>query len=72
MDLEQFANIRDEVFIIEMEDNLEVKFEAIMNQGSKEILSDDTGYASDLNEYDTDHAEKFVSPPKNPCTERSY
>jgi len=50
VDPEQYANIIDEVF-----------FEEIMNQDSdEEMLSDDTDYASDLSEHDTNHAEKFV------------
>ena len=60
VDPEQFANIRDEMFeVLE-----EVNFEEIMNQeidSDEEILSDDTGYASDLNERDTDYVERFVS-----------
>ena len=56
MDPEQYANIRDEVF-----EEMEVDFEEIMNQDSdEEMLSDDTDYASDLSEHDTNHAEKFV------------
>ena len=44
---------------------MDVDFEDIMDQDSdEEVLSDDTGCVSDLNEYDTDHAEKFVSSPE--------
>ena len=63
VDPEQFANIRDEVF--EVLEEMDVDFEEIMNQDSdEEVLSDDTGCVSDLNELDTDHAEKFVSSPE--------
>ena len=56
---EQFANIRDEVF--EVLDKMEV--EEIMNKDSsdEEVLSDDTGCANDMNEYEMDSVEKFVS-----------
>ena len=55
----QFANIRDEVFKVFEE--MEVDFEEIMDQDSdKEILSYNTDYASDLNENNTDRREKFV------------
>ena len=60
MDPEQFTNIRDE--------EMEVDFEGIMDD-SKEVLSNDTDYASS-NEHDTDHAEKFVPSPE--IRERSY
>ena len=58
VDEEQFANIRDEVF-----DEVEVDFENIMNQESsdEEILSDNSGCASDMSEYEMDRIEKFVS-----------
>ncbi|KYN35823.1 NADH-ubiquinone oxidoreductase chain 5 [Trachymyrmex septentrionalis] len=60
VDPKQFANIRDEVL-----KEMDVDFEEIMNQDSdEEVLSDDTGCVSDLNELDTDHAEKFVSSPE--------
>jgi len=54
------ANIRDEVFD-EMED-----FENIMDQESsdEEMLSDDSGYASDMSEYEINRVEKFVSAPE--------
>jgi len=42
----------------EMFEGIEVDFEEIMNH--EEVLSDDTGCASDSSEHDTDHAEKFV------------
>ena len=42
----------------EMFEGIEVDFEEIMNH--EEVLSDDTGYASDSSKHDTDHAEKFV------------
>ena len=49
MDLEQFANIRDKVF--EVFEEVEVDFEEIMDQDSDEkVLSDDISYASDLSE----------------------
>ena len=48
---------------------MEVDFEEIMDQDSEEVLSDDTSYASDLREHDTDHAEKFVS--RNPLNGRT-
>ena len=62
VDLEQFANIRDEIFeVFEMED-----FENIMDQESsdeeEEMLSDDSGCASDMSEYEIDRVEKFVQP----------
>jgi len=59
MDPEQFANIRDEVF-----EEMEVDFENIMDQESfdEEMLSDDSGYASDMSEYEIDRVEKFVQP----------
>jgi len=52
VDKEQFANIRDEIF--EMLDEIEIDFEQIMNEDSfdEEVLSDDTGCASDMNEYE--------------------
>ena len=63
MDPEQFANIRDEV--LEVFEEMEVDFEEIMDQDfDKEVLSDDTGYVSDLSEHDTDHTEKFVPSPE--------
>ena len=54
------ANIRDEVFD-EMED-----FENIMDQESsdEEMLSDDSGYASNMSEYEINRVEKFVSAPE--------
>ncbi|EGI66653.1 hypothetical protein G5I_04802 [Acromyrmex echinatior] len=59
-DPEQFAHIRDEVFeVLE-----EVNFEEIMHQeidSDEEILSDDTGYTSDLSERDTHYVESFVA-----------
>ncbi|KAG5323720.1 GVQW3 protein, partial [Pseudoatta argentina] len=48
----------------------EVDFEEIMDQeidSDKEILSDDSGYASDLSEHDTDYAERFVPCLEIPC-----
>jgi len=60
VDPEQFANIRDEIFeVLEMED-----FENIMNQESsdEEMLSDDSGCASDMSEYEIGRVEKFVQP----------
>ncbi|KYN27932.1 hypothetical protein ALC57_02658 [Trachymyrmex cornetzi] len=63
VDEKQFANIRDKVF--EVIDEMEVDFEEIMDQDSdEEVLSDDTGFASDASEYDTDLEEKFVSSPE--------
>ena len=59
VDPEQFANIRDEVF--EVFEEMEVDFEEIVDQDSdEEMLSDDTGYASDMSEYEIDYVEKFV------------
>ena len=56
VDPEQFVNITDEVF-----EEMEINFEKIMDQDSyKEVLSDDTSYATDSSKHDTDHAEKFV------------
>ena len=60
VDPEQFANIRDEIFeVLEMKD-----FENIMDQESsdeeEEMLSDDSGCASDMSEYEIDRVEKFV------------
>ena len=59
VDSEQFVNIRDEIFeVLEMED-----FENIMDQESsdeEEMLSDDSGCASDMSEYEIDRVEKFV------------
>jgi len=60
MDPEQFANIRDEIFeVLEMED-----FENIMDQefDEEEMLSDDSGCASDMSEHEIDRVEKFVQP----------
>jgi len=67
--VEQFANIRDEVF--KVFDEMEVNFEEIMDQGSsdEEVLSD-TGCASDMSEYEMDRIEKFVS--RNPYVGCSY
>ena len=63
VDPEQFANIRNEVF--EVLEEMDVDFEDIMDQDSdEEVLSDDTGCVSDLSEHDTDLAEKFVSSPE--------
>ena len=60
MVLEQFAEIRDEVF-----EEMDVDFEEIMDQNSdEEVLFDDTGYATDSSEHDTNHAEKFVLSPE--------
>jgi len=53
VDSEQFANIRDKVFeMFEME----IDFENIMDQESsdEEMLSDDSGCASDMSEYEID------------------
>ena len=59
VDPEQFANIRDEV--LEVFKEMEIDFEEIMDQDSDEdVLSDDTGYASDLSEDNIDRREKFV------------
>jgi len=59
VDPEQFANIRVEVF--EVFEEMEVDFEEIVDQDSdEEMLSDDTGYASDMSEYEIDYVEKFV------------
>ncbi|KYN43243.1 hypothetical protein ALC56_02305 [Trachymyrmex septentrionalis] len=56
VDPEQFVNITDEVF-----EEMEINFEKIMDQDSyKEVLSDDTSYATDSSKHDTDHTEKFV------------
>jgi len=59
VDPEQFANIRDEIFEV-----LEIDFENIMGQESsdEEMLSDDSGCASDMSEYEIDSVEKFVQP----------
>ena len=56
--MEQFANIRDEVF-----EEMEVDFENIMDQESsdEEMLST-SGCVSDMNEYEIDRVEKFVQP----------
>ena len=63
VDPEQFANIRDEVFEVFKE--MEIDFEEIMDQDSDEdMLSDDTGYASDLSEDNIDRREKFVLSPE--------
>ncbi|KYQ59262.1 hypothetical protein ALC60_01721, partial [Trachymyrmex zeteki] len=60
-DPRQLKNIINEVFITEME----VNFEEIMNEDSdEEVLSDDSGCASDMTEYDTDRVEKFVPSPE--------
>jgi len=55
------ANIRDEVF--EVLDEMEIDFENIMDQelSDEEILSDDSECASNMNKYEIDHIEKFVS-----------
>ncbi|KYN13635.1 hypothetical protein ALC57_14173 [Trachymyrmex cornetzi] len=61
VDEEQFANIRDEVF--EVLEEMEVDFAEIMDQDSSDeesVLSDDTGFASDASEYETDIEEKFI------------
>ena len=48
-----------------MFEEINVDFEEIMDQDSnEEVLSDDTGYTSNLSEHDTDHAEKFVPSPE--------
>jgi len=54
------ANNKDEVF--EVLDEMEVDFENIMDQESsdEEVLSDDSGYASDMSEYEINRVEKFV------------
>jgi len=41
-------------------------FENIMDQESsdEEMLSDDSGYASDMSEYEINRVEKFVSAPE--------
>ncbi|KYN18429.1 hypothetical protein ALC57_09259 [Trachymyrmex cornetzi] len=46
-----------------MAENLEVDFEEILNEDSSDeesVLSDDTGFASDASEYETDLEEKFI------------
>ena len=51
--------------MFEVLEEMNVDFEEIMDQDSdEEVLSDDTGYASDSSEHDTDHAEKFVPSPE--------
>jgi len=51
-------------------EEMKIDFDKIMNQDfDEEVLSDDTGYASDMR-YDMDHVEKFVLSPE--ITERSY
>ena len=50
MDPEQFANNKDEVFEVFKE--MEIDFEKIMDQDSY-MLSDDTGYVSDMSVYDS-------------------
>jgi len=58
--------------ILEMKcsEEMKIDFDKIMNQDfDEEVLSDDTGYASDMR-YDMDHVEKFVLSPE--ITERSY
>ena len=59
MDPEQFANIR----LFEMLE-MKVDFENIMDQESsdEEMLSDDSGCASDMSEYEIGRVEKFVQP----------
>ncbi|KYM78630.1 hypothetical protein ALC53_10934 [Atta colombica] len=63
-DPEQFANIRDEVFEVfkEMEVDFDIINNETMDQDSDEkMLSDDTSYVSDMSEYEIDRVEKFVS-----------
>jgi len=45
---------------------MEVDFENIMDYESpdEEMLSDDSGYASDMSEYEIDRVKKFVSAPE--------
>jgi len=44
---------------------MEVDFENIMDESSdKEMLSDDSGCASDMSDYEIDRVEKFVQPSK--------
>ena len=65
VDAGQFAIIRDKVF--EVLEEVNIVFEEIMNQNfdeEEEMLSNDTGYVSDLSVHDTDHAEKFVPSPE--------
>ncbi|KYQ58862.1 hypothetical protein ALC60_02133 [Trachymyrmex zeteki] len=61
VDPEHLKHIIDEVF-----EEMEIDFEEIMDQESsdEEVLSDDTGCASDLSEYNMDHVEKHVSSPE--------
>jgi len=59
VDPEQFANIREGVF--EVFEEKEVNFEEIKDQNSdKEMLSNDTGYTSDMSEYEIDRVKKFM------------
>jgi len=60
--VEQFANIRDEVFEVfkEIEVDFDIINKEIMDQDEK-MLSDDTSYDSDMSEYEIDRVEKFVS-----------
>jgi len=71
VDPEQFANIRDEVF--EVFEEIKVDFENIMDQESsdEEMLSDDSGCASDMSEYEISRR-KICTPFENPYVERSY
>jgi len=55
--VEQFANIRDEVF-----EEMEVDFENIMDQESSDEEMPTSGCVSDMNEYEIDRVEKFVQP----------
>ena len=58
VDEEMFANIRDEVF--EVLDEMEVDLEDVMDQkSSEEMLSDDTECA--ISEYEIERVGKFVS-----------
>lgn len=49
--------------ILKIKCSKKVDFEEITKIPTKK-LSDDTGYVSDSNEHDTDHAEKFVAFPE--------
>ena len=47
--------------MFEVFEEMEVDFEEIVDQDSdEEMLSDDTGYTSDMSEYEIDYVEKFV------------
>jgi len=62
-----FENIMENI----MEKKLRIKLRMNQESSDEEMLSDDSGYASDMSEYEIDRVEKFMQF-GNPYVEHSY